>query len=589
MTSDALFRDTVFGSSNVLPGDTIPLCLKYRVAIRNNVQDIGPTYRYAQITAAPKSYVTTFFTATVRHAELGCDSASINDTVILSVSAQNMTRPLRTVAWYDPKTRDTIAIISSDDSLARELSDTIRYSFDSVGINRIQVLVTDNAGKKWMDTIPVKIVRDAPVVNAGNDTGVFVNDPVHLHGSATQRFGTITKWEWKIGEGSWITSSGPDTMIIAPETEQTMVCSLAVTDDDGNRVVDEMKIVTSYKVKGVAAGWGHSLILKTNGTLWACGYNKFGPLGDGTTTDRFTPVQTVSDVQGMAAGYKHSLILKTDGTLWACGSNNNGQLGDGTTTNRTTPVQVMSDVQSMAAGSYHSLILKADGSLWACGYNGHGQLGDGTTTNRTTPVQVMSDVQSMAAGFFHSLILKADGTLWGCGDNQDGELGDGTMTDQLTPVQIMDSVQSIDAGNYYSMILKTDATLWACGYNPQGELGNGTTSTQTTFVQIMSNVQSMAAGHWHSLIIKTDGTLWACGLNNYGQLGCGITKNQITPVQIMSNIQRVDVGVDYSLFLKPDGTLWGCGDNRCGQLGDGTTTARYTPVRIVPPQTVTGF
>jgi alpha-tubulin suppressor-like RCC1 family protein len=42
----------------------------------------------------------------------------------------------------------------------------------------------------------------------------------------------------------------------------------------------------------------------------------------------------------MAAGYEFSLILKTDGSLWACGNNEYGQLGDGTTENRLAPVRV---------------------------------------------------------------------------------------------------------------------------------------------------------------------------------------------------------------------------------------------------------
>ena len=485
MTSDTLVRDTVFRSSIVLPDDTIPLCLKYRVAVRNNVQEIGPTYRYTSITIAPKSFITTFFNHQVRHAELGCDSASINDTVIVSVNARNRTRPLRTITWYDPKKEETIATSSSADSLAREISDTIRYPFDSVGINRLFAIFTDDAGKKWTDTIPIKIVRDAPKANAGNDTAVLVNDTIRLRGNAMQRFGIIETWKWKIGSGDWLTTSGPDTIIIAPKTEQTVLCSLVVTDDDGNRSVDEKKIYVSEKVKDVAAGCAHSLILKTDGTLWACGWNGDGQLGDGTKTERITPVQVMSDVQNMATGGYLSLILKTDGTLWACGDNEYGQLGDGTTISQPTPIQVMSDVKSIDGCLWHSLILKTNGTLWACGLNNCGQLGDGTTISQSTPMQVMSDVQSIAGNGLRSLILKTDGTLWACGSNQFGQLGDGTTTNRYTPIQVMSDVQSIADGAYHSLILKTDGTVWACGSNQFGELGDGTTTNRLTPVRII--------------------------------------------------------------------------------------------------------
>ena len=130
------------------------------------------------------------------------------------------------------------------------------------------------------------------------------------------------------------------------------------------------------------------MILKTDGSLWACVRKYSGQLCDGTTTDRITPVQLMTGVAAVSAGFVHTMILKTDGSLWACGRNSNGQLGDGTTTDRSTPVQVMTGVAAVSAGDYHAMILKTDGSLWACGSNYYGQLCDGTNVSRYTPVQI---------------------------------------------------------------------------------------------------------------------------------------------------------------------------------------------------------
>jgi YD repeat-containing protein len=156
--------------------------------------------------------------------------------------------------------------------------------------------------------------------------------------------------------------------------------------------------------------------VKTDGTLWAWGYNGFGELGDGTTTQRVTPVQVGTDTRwaSVAAGQWHTVAVKTDGTLWAWGNNSYGQLGDGTTTQRHAPVQVGIDTNwasvagSVAAGYGHTVATKTDGTLWAWGYNASGQLGNGTTTQRVTPMQVGTDTHwaSVAAGFYHTIGLR---------------------------------------------------------------------------------------------------------------------------------------------------------------------------------------
>jgi hypothetical protein len=115
-------------------------------------------------------------------------------------------------------------------------------------------------------------------------------------------------------------------------------------------------------------------------------------LGDGTTTDRLTPVQVtgLSGMSAVSAGYWFNLALKNDGTVWAWGSNINGQLGDGTTTDRLSPAQVtgLAGITAISAGYYHSLALKSDGGIYGWGYNSYGELGDGTTAQRTSPVLV---------------------------------------------------------------------------------------------------------------------------------------------------------------------------------------------------------
>jgi alpha-tubulin suppressor-like RCC1 family protein len=326
--------------------------------------------------------------------------------------------------------------------------------------------------------------------------------------------------------------------------------------------------------KGIAGSEDYSAALKADGTVWSWGCNDFGKLGDNTLTDRETPVQVkgpggagfLGNVRAVTAGNYHMAALKNDGTVWSWGCNACGQLGDGTTTDRKTPVQVkgsggagfLGGVTAVTAGYSHTVALKGDGTVWAWGYNDHGQLGDGTTTDRWTPVQVkgpggagfLEDVAAIAAGFDHVMALKEDGTVWAWGCNDDGQLGDGTTTWRSTPVQVkgpggvgfLGDVTAVAAGYGHTAAPKADGTVWAWGRNGTGQLGDGTTTWRSTPVQVLgpggaetlNNVIAVAAGRYHTVALKNDGAVWAWGDNIRGQLGDGTTTDRWTPVRVLS-------------------------------------------------------
>ncbi|MFZ1361236.1 MAG: fibronectin type III domain-containing protein [Candidatus Saccharimonadales bacterium] len=186
--------------------------------------------------------------------------------------------------------------------------------------------------------------------------------------------------------------------------------------------------------------------VKDDGTVWAWGSNNNGQLGDGTTTQRLRPIQVkdpsgtgnLTGVKQVTAGSNHTIAVKDDGTVWSWGYNGYGQLGDGTTTQRTLPVQVkdpsgtgnLTGVKQVTAGSYYTTAVKDDGTVWAWGNNNNGQLGDGTTAQRTLPVQVkdpsgtgnLTGVKQVAAGSNHTVAVKDDGTVWAWGSNSNGQI-----------------------------------------------------------------------------------------------------------------------------------------------------------------------
>lgn len=352
-----------------------------------------------------------------------------------------------------------------------------------------------------------------------------------------------------------------------------------------------MQIGMDKKWISIVAGWSHNLALKSDGTLWAWGYNVNGQLGDGTTINRTTPVQIGTDNNWTSiAANAHSFGLKSDGSLWGWGLNSYGQLGDGTTTDKHIPVQVGTDnkwVDVVVGGS--TLALKSDGTIWAWGYNYFGQLGDGTTIDRNSPVKIGTDNNwvGISSGNGHSIGLKSDGTIRAWGVNYHGQLGDGTTGSKSTPIQtsLLPNIWiSIATGGWYGIGLKSDGTLWAWGSNVFGQLGDGTNVDKSSPLQIGTdnNWMSITTGRYHTLGLKSDGTLWTWGANNYGQLGDGTTTNRNSPLQIGTDNKWVSTagGAWYSLGLKSDGTLWAFGMNYNGQLGDGTLTNRNIPVQI---------
>lgn len=344
-------------------------------------------------------------------------------------------------------------------------------------------------------------------------------------------------------------------------------------------------------ITSISGPQGHSLALKSDGTVLAWGDNYYGALGNGSTQDDITPNQVVGlqNVLSIAAGYMNSFALRQDGTLWAWG-NRYGLL----------PKQIdsLTDVKAVAAnGNYTSaryqvIVLKNDGTVWAWGSNWIQEVSGDTITQELTPVQVpsLTNVVAIAAGSTHALALKSDGTVWAWGDNSYGKLGDGTNTWQNTPVQVtgLTGIVSIAAGYQHSMALRNDGTVWSWGENNAGQLGDGTTTNRAVPVQIkdLTNISNISCGVDHSLALKSDGSVFAWGDNTSGELGNGSQTQSLVPILVtgLSEVKQVNAGERSSFALKQDGTVWSWGDNSFLRLGIGIGSNQSVPVRNLADQ-----
>ncbi|MCZ6688290.1 MAG: hypothetical protein O7H41_01680 [Planctomycetota bacterium] len=395
--------------------------------------------------------------------------------------------------------------------------------------------------------------------------------------------------------------------------------------------------------KGAMDTITHTVHVLPPSPVRAWGNNHQGQLGDATATNRSGAVQVFDPLDPMvfltggtvvAAGFYHTVALLGDGTLRTWGYNEFGQLGHGTTTNTLTPVPVvdpfdptglLSGVTGVAAGIYHTAALLGDGTVRSWGHNSSGQLGDGTIAHSLVPVQVvdrsdptgfLTSVSAVAVGWHQTVALLGDGTVRAWGYNYYGVLGDGTITDSFTPVQVVDpsdptgfltGVTAVAAGATHTVALLGDGTLRAWGYNYYGMLGDGTITDSFTPVQVvdpsdstglLTGVTAVAALGLHTVALLGDGTVRAWGHNLYGQLGDGTTVDVRTPVQVvdpsdptafLTRVTAVAAGCYFTVALLGDDTVRGWGYNEYGQLGDGTFTDRSTPVRVVDPSDPTGL
>lgn len=178
------------------------------------------------------------------------------------------------------------------------------------------------------------------------------------------------------------------------------------------KILDNVIAVSCNEVNAAA--------VQEDGSLWMWGSNAFAQLGS-TKTYNYTiddvhvqtiPVKVMDDVVTVSCGYDFTAVVKTDGTLWTWGSNRYGQLGNGGVGNqtytagtltwriRTSPLKIADNVAYVSCGYDHTIVLKTDGTLWSCGSNAKGQLGTGITSNtaetfeskEVSLVKVMSSV-----------------------------------------------------------------------------------------------------------------------------------------------------------------------------------------------------
>jgi alpha-tubulin suppressor-like RCC1 family protein len=350
--------------------------------------------------------------------------------------------------------------------------------------------------------------------------------------------------------------------------------------------------VTQVEVAGV-----HSCTVLVTGEVKCWGSNSGGELGDGTTTNRSTPVLVsgISTDTSVSAGGSHSCAVLATGEVKCWGSNSWGELGDGSTTNRSTPVLVsgVTAATSVSAGTDHSCAVLATGEVKCWGSNSAGQLGDRSLPDGSTVlISGISTATSVSAGGSHSCAVLATGEVKCWGSNGRGQLGDGTTTNRSTPVLVsgISTATSVSAGTDHSCAVLVTRRVKCWGGNGAGQLGDGTTTNRSIPVLVsgISTVISVSAGPFSSCAVLAAGEVKCWGRNYAAQWGNGLAPFRSTPVLIsgIPAATSVSVGGMHSCAVLAAGEVKCWGFNGRGQLGNGTSE----PIQFqVTPVFVLGF
>ena len=432
--------------------------------------------------------------------------------------------------------------------------------------------------------------------------GQLGSNTTNIHRSSPVQIGTNSWTAISSGNTTAMALSGPNNQLYTWGDNVNGAIGTGDTTSKSSPVFIRSTI-DSWNAIG-AAGYGTSIGIRSDNTLWAWGLNATGQIGDNTVISKSAPVQIgASSWSQVSAGSSFSAALTADNRLFMWGANGNGQLGLGDILHRSSPVQVGTSWNIVKTGSFSSMAINSVGLLFAWGNGTNGELGNRTVVSRSSPIQVNSftsaDIQktyltntSKPATYSWSVVnggisttaaIRSDGLLFVWGLNTSGELGLNDLVSRSSPVQLgTSSWTQIGLNRFWSAAIRIDGALFVWGNNTNGQLGLNDLVHRSSPVQVGTRSWSMISTNNNNSMIALDTTnnIWSWGFNTQGQLGLNDTAHRSSPVQVGSSTWLSINTHGVAGAIRSDSALFTWGNNNNGQLGLNDQVHRSSPVQV---------
>lgn len=384
-------------------------------------------------------------------------------------------------------------------------------------------------------------------------------------------------------------------------------------------------------ISTISVGENHSLVIKSDNSLWAAGDNSKGQLGLGVNTDSSNGSKVMEKVVYVEANNDVSFAIDSNGVLYGWGDNTEGQINpDISLPYIYEPQKLMENISEVEAGDTHTLVLTKDGEVYGWGGNEYGELAFDVNYKANNAVKLIDKAVDIAAGDGFSVIVTESGEVFTCGNNEKGQLGTGSYVDISDLKRVITSgAVKADAGNKHILVLMSDGSVKGCGLNEYGQLGvNFDSETVNYFERVklsgaseifaggnssgaiidgvlytwgentngqlhnsgseniykpektVSSAVSAAFGEHHSLVLKNNGKISSAGLGIYGELFAEGENRTLKPMFVKEKIKVYSAGQNHAAAIDAGNRLYMWGDNSCGQLGFGDTSSRNSPTLL---------